>query len=75
MEREKVTERKRVAEENGGGLMDWRGVGWVVPLAANCSRQANGKQEMSECRACINIAFKNLKAGREQGLPRLQLQD
>lgn len=55
-----------------GGLMDWLGVGSrggrVVTLTANCSRQANGKQDMSECRVCITIAFKNLKAGREQRL-------
>lgn len=62
-----------------GGLMDWLGVGsrggGVATLAANCSRRANGKQDMSECRVCINIAFKNLKAGRKQRLPWLQLQD
>lgn len=67
-----MTERKRVGEENGGGGFDG---GLVGPLAANCSRQANGKQDMSECRACINIAFKNLKAGSEQGPPLLHLLD
>lgn len=41
------------------------------PLAANCSMQANGKRDMNECRACINIAFKNLKAGNKMGPPQL----
>lgn len=40
--------------------MDWWG---VVPLTANCSRQANEKEDMSECRGCINIALKTGKQG------------
>lgn len=40
--------------------MDWRG---VVPLTANCSRQANEKKDMSECRGCINIALRTGKQG------------
>lgn len=35
--------------------MDWRG---VEPLTANCSRQANEREDMSECRGCINIALR-----------------
>lgn len=79
LEREKQREREKVGEENGGkGMGKWmtEGVGWRVgggavvvgPLAANCREQANGKQDISECRLHINIAFKNLKAGSEQGL-------
>lgn len=68
-ERERVTERKRVGKEKGGD----GGEGLLGPLAANCSRQANRKQDMSEYRACIYIAFKKLKAGIEQGAPQLHL--
>lgn len=49
--------------------VEWDGV-VVGPLAANCSGQANEKQDMSECRACINIALKDLKAGSEKGPPK-----
>lgn len=60
----------------GGGEADGSGWWWRgVPLAANNSKQANGKQDMSECRACINIAFKNLKAWSEQEPPRPHLCD
>lgn len=45
----------------------------VGPLVANCTGQANGKQDMRECKACINIAFRNLKAGKEHRLPKAHL--
>lgn len=50
--------------------MDWRG---VVPLTANCSGQANEKEDMSECRGCINIALKDGRAGGQHILLRLQV--
>lgn len=44
--------------------MDWRG---VEPLTANCSRQANEREDMSECRGCINIALRTDGAGGGSG--------
>lgn len=45
-----------------GELMDWRGV--VPPTANCCSRQANEREDMSECRGCINIALRTGESGR-----------
>lgn len=45
--RESDSEKRERKGRKMGELMDWRG---VAPRTANCSRQANEREDMSECK-------------------------